>query len=191
MRVTLLLFLASSLAACGGASEPPPTGETDALAVAPADSAVQDTPDPFPDFARRATAIELALDDYRDVEGTWEAGDTSSRFTAHFDADTLRFAEATMSRGEYGDATAVYYFADGAPFYIVQDEQRVRLDPREPGRRDTIQTRAAFAADGSVVAAEQIVNGEVREAPPVEIEGLRNHAQAVAERAEEIARPAL
>ncbi len=192
MRAALVLLLALGLAACGRAPEPSPTVAGDTLAIVPSDSAaVAAADDPFPAFARRATALELGLDGYRKVKGTWEAGETAARFTAHFDADTLRFIEAAMDRGDYGEATAVYYFADGAPFYIVQDEQRTRLDPREAGQRDTIQTRAAFAPDGAVVAGEQVVNGEVRDAPLIEIEGLWNHARALAEQADDAARPAL
>lgn len=188
----LLLF---GLAACGGdASRQAPVAASDSSAVSPdvaaADAAVVQ-PDPFPVFARRATAIELGLDEYHEVAGTWEAGATSARFAAHFDGDTLQFAEAIMNRGEYGDATAVYYFADGLPFYVVQEEQRTRLDPRESGQHDTIQTRAAFAPDGSIAAKEQVVNGTVRDAPLVEVRGLWNHARALAAEAQQTGRPAL
>ena len=190
-----LLALVLGLAAC--APEPAPDADTPTADTAAVASPAPPAPDPFPDFARRATAVELGLDGYREVDGTWQAGDTDARYTAYFDADTLRLIEAIMNRGDYGDATVAYYFdapglsAGPTPFYVVQDEQRVRLDPREAGRRDTIQTRAAFAADGTVVAGEQTVNGERGDAPPIELRGLRNHARALAEAAAARARPAL
>ena len=190
-RTALPLLLALGLAACA----PEPTPDADAPpaeTLTPADSATTaPAPDLFPPFARRATAVELGLDAYREVDGTWQAGDTEARFTAYFDADSLRLIEAIVDRGDYGDATSAYYFERGQPFYVVQDEQRTRLDPRENGRRDTVQTRVAFGPDGAVVAAEQIVNGAVQAAPPIEVEGVWNHARALAVRAREIARPAL
>lgn len=189
-RTALLLLIAFGLSAC--ATEPTPNDRVPpADTTATLDTLVAATPDPFPDFARRATAVELGLDAYREVDGTWQAGDTDARFTAYFDADALRLIEAIMTRGDYGDATATYYFAEGAPFYIVQDEQRTRLDPREAGRRDTIQTRAAFEPDGTVAASEQTVNGELSDAPQIEIQGLWNHAQALAKEARRIPRPVL
>lgn len=191
LSVSIAAVLVGTFVACGQEPASPPS-EVDTLRTVPDDSvAATPTPDPFPAFARRATAIELGLDAYREVDGMWVAGDASSTYSAYFEADSLRLIEESISMGDYGDATAVYYFDVGTPFYIVQDEVRTRLDPGAAGLSDTLQTRVAFGPEGGLVATERIVNGTLGEAPPVEVEGLWNHAVALAEQARSEVRPAL
>lgn len=170
---------------CAREPEPPAPGATppssalDTLAATP----VPEAPvNPFAEPARRALRIELALDDYRTVEGTWTAGDASSSYTAYLDGDSLRFIEERLNMGEYGDETNVYYFADGALFYAVQDGVRVRLDAAAAVRRDTVQLRIALAPDGTVLATEGTVNGESEVVDRVLIEGVRRHAEALRDR---------
>ncbi len=184
-RLVGVLLVALGLAACGGEPDAPPTEAADSVAVS----------NPFAEPARRAVRIELGLDGYRRAEGTWAAGDAASTFTAYFDADTLRLIEESLSLGEYGGGTSVYYFEDGALFYAVQDGQRVRLgpteDPTEAGRRDTVRLRVAFGPGGSVAAAEHLVNAAPEPVRAAEADGVRRHAAALRAQAQQADRPAL
>ena len=145
--------------ALGGCAREPEPGPP---AVAPPDSVVVPAPDPFPAFARRAAAIEIALDDYRRAEGT---GPDGSPFTAYLDGESVRLIEETQEAG----ATVVTYFEDGFPFYIVEEAGAVR-------------TRVAFGPEGAVVAAERTVNGEHRNVPTAEVEVLWSRALALVAR---------
>lgn len=157
----------------------------DSLADAPPASPVN----PFAEPARRALRIELGLDDYRTVDGTWAAGDASSTFTAHFAGDTLRFIEEALRAGEYGTESNVYYFADGTLFYAVQDAVQVR--PELAARQDTVRLRVALTPEGDLLAAEGTVNGEPEPVDRVLVDGVRQHAEALRERAAASARPTL
>ena len=162
MRAALVLLLALVLAACAREPDAPAAG-TDSLAVAP-DST--EAPDPFPEFARRATAVELALDDYRRAEGTWQTGDAASTFTAYLDGADLRLIEEERTDDDAGDVAAVYYFDGGFPFYVVEDAGPAR-------------TRVAFGPEGGVVAAERIEDGGAKAVPTAEVAALWRHALAL------------
>jgi hypothetical protein len=165
--------------------EPPAPGMTATVDSVLADSAmVADSVDaapvnPFAEPARRALRIELGLDDYRAIAGSWAAGDATSSFMAYFDGDSLRLIEEELDFGEYGAAHATYYF-DGGLFYVVEDERRTRLDPDAPGI-DSLQTRVAFGSNGSVEQSEQIANGEAAPLPVTEAEGFLRHAAELRE----------
>lgn len=175
------LLLALLLGGCAREPEPPPTSldatppdAPDSLAAAP-----EPAVNPFAEPARRALHIELGLDDYRSVDGTWAEGDASSTFTAYFAGDTLQFIEERLNASEYGDETSVYYFADDALFYAVQDAVRVRLGTDDAERRDTVQLRVALAPNGDLLAAEGTVNGEAEPLDRELVEGVRRHAEAL------------
>lgn len=186
-----LLGITLVLAGCGRDSEPtpdnaPPTPDTTAVADSvPADSAAVDSAavevsaNPFAEPARRALRIELALDDYRAIAGSWAAGDATSSFMAYFEGDSLRLIEEELDFGEYGTAHATYYFDDGL-FYVVENEQRTRLDPDAPGA-DSLQTRVWFGPDGGIEQSEQIVNGDPAPLPAMEAVGFFRHADALRE----------
>lgn len=184
-----LVGTALVLAGCGREPAPEPESPApDTTAVADsvvadsvtADSMAVDAPvNPFAEPARRALRIELGLDDYRAIAGSWAAGDATSSFMAYFDGDSLRLIEEELDFGEYGAAHATYYF-DGGLFYVVENERRTRLDPDAPGA-DSLQTRVWFGPDGSVEQSEQIVNGEAAPLPAMEAEGFRRHADALRE----------
>ena len=186
-RVVYLLGTALVVAGCGREPAPdpePPAPDTTAVAdsvrtdLVVADSAAAEVPvNPFAEPARRALRIELALDDYRAIAGSWAAGDATSSFMAYFEGDSLRLIEEELDFGEYGAAHATYYF-DGGLFYVVENERRTRLDPDAPGV-DSLQTRVAFGPAGRVEQSEQIVNGESAPLPAAEAEGFRRHAAAL------------
>lgn len=156
------------LLALGGCTpEPEPKPSPDSLSVAPPDSVVAPAPDPFPAFARRATAIEIALDDYRRAEGTWQAGGAASTFTAYLDGESVRMIEEERRDEAFGLVTTVTYFEDGLPFYVVEDA-------------DLMRTRVAFGPDGTVVATERLEDGERGEISPAEAGALWAHALALA-----------
>lgn len=159
-RVALLVLLLV-IAGCARETEPPPGA--DSLAVAP-DST--EAPDPFPAFARRATAVELGLDGYRRAEGAWQSGGAASTFTAYLDGAALRLIEEERTDDEAGSVAAVYYFEGGFPFYVVEDAGPVR-------------TRVAFGPEGEVVAAERVEDGEAEEVPTAEVAALWRHALAL------------
>lgn len=188
-RLCFLLGTALVLAGCGTESAPdpePPAPDTTAVADSvrtdsvSADSTAAEAPiNPFAEPARRALRIELGLDDYRAIAGSWAAGDATSSFMAYFDGDSLRLIEEDLDFGEYGVAHATYYF-DGGLFYVVENERRTRLDSNAPGA-DSLQTRVAFGPDGRVEQSEQIVNGDAAPLPAAEAEGFRRHADALRE----------
>jgi hypothetical protein len=173
------------LAGCRREPAPEPTApDTTAADTTPdttaVDSAAVASPaNPFAEPARRALRIELGLDDYRAIAGSWAAGDATSSFMAYFDGDSLRLIEEDLDFGEYGRAHATYYF-DGGLFYVVENERRTRLDPDAPGA-DSLQTRVWFGPDGRVEQSEQIVNGGAAPLPPAEAEGFLRHADALRE----------
>ncbi|MEP0547166.1 MAG: hypothetical protein ABJF88_09545 [Rhodothermales bacterium] len=184
------------LGGCGREPERPdaPPDSTAMAGVIMPDSA--DAPpappiNPFAEPARRALRIELGLDDYRTVDGTWAGGDASSTFTAYFAGDTLRFIEERLSAGAYGSESNVYYFADGVPFYAVQDAVQVRPGLDGAARRDTVRLRVALTPEGDLLAAEGTVNGERESVDRVLADGVRQHAEALRARAAAGARPAL
>ncbi len=195
MRWWRLSFLSGVLLAVlvGGCGREPkrPDAPPDASAVptAPdsltAEAAPAPAVNPFAEPARRALRIELGLDDYRTVEGTWAAGDAASTFTAYFAGDTLRFIEERLSASEYGSESNVYYFADDALFYAVQDAVQVQPGPDDASgdaaRRDTVRLRVALTPDGGLLAAEGTVNGEPEPVDRVLIDGVRRHAEALRE----------
>lgn len=160
----VLALLLAALGACTREPEPEPAPGPDSTAVAPPDAA--EAPGPFPEFARRATAVELALDDYRRAEGTWQTTGAASTFTAYLDGADLRLIEEERSDEEAGEARTVFYFDGGFPFYIVEDAGPVR-------------TRVAFGPEGEVVAAERTASGETAEVPTAEIAALWRHALAL------------
>jgi hypothetical protein len=174
--------LAAALVLAGCGAEPerpadPPTVASDSVTAEPEPPA-----NPFAETARRALRIELDLDDYLRVEGTWAADDAASTFTAHFAGDTLRFIEERMSTGEVGARTTVYYFEEGALFYAVEDAVRTRIAPGTSGA-DSLQTRVAFDSEGRVRAAQQVISGAAGPAPEAEVERLREHAATLRARA--------
>jgi hypothetical protein len=192
--VTVLGLL---LGGCGREPErpgvPPDAAATEAP-LAPdslANAAPAPPVNPFAEPARRALRIELGLDDYRTVDGTWAAGDAASTFTAHFAGDTLQFIEEALNAGEYETESNVYYFAEGALFYAVQDAVQARPGPDGAARRDTVRLRIALTPDGNLLAAEGTVNGEPEPVDRVLVDGVRQHAEALRERAATSARPAL
>lgn len=162
MRAALVLLLALVLAACAREPDAPAAG-VDSLAVAPGST---EAPDPFPEFARRATAVELGLDGYHRVEGTWQAAGAASTFTAYLDGADLRLIEEERADDEAGAVAAVYYFDGGFPFYVVEDAGPVR-------------TRVAFGPEGGVVAAERTGGGETEAVPTAEVAALWRHALAL------------
>ncbi len=162
MKSVLVLLLVLVLAACAREPEAPSAG-TDSLAAAP-DST--EASDPFPDFARRATAVELALDGYRRAGGTWRAAGAASTFTAYLDGTGLRLIEEERTDDEAGAVAAVYYFEGGFPFYVVENAGPVR-------------TRVAFGPEGEVVAAERVEGGETKAVPTAEVAALWRHALAL------------
>lgn len=184
----VLLGTALALAGCGRepAPEPePPAPDTTAVTDSVrtdsviADSTAAEAPtNPFAEPARRALRIELGLDDYRAIAGSWAAGDATSSFMAYFDGDSLRLIEEELDFSEYGAAHATYYF-DGELFYVVENETRTRLDDA-PGA-DSLQARVWFGPDGSIEQSEQIVNGDAVPLPAMEAEGFRRHADALRE----------
>lgn len=172
------LIAALLLGGCGAEPERPaePTAERDS-------SVAEATPpaDPFAEPARRALRIELGLDSYQTVEGTWAAGDAASTFTAHFAGDTLRLIEERSETDTYAAGTTAYYFEDGALFYAVRDAWR-RLGPNA-SEADTLQTRAAFGPDGGLLTTQQVVGDTVGPAPAAEVDALREHAHTLRDRA--------
>ncbi len=198
----IVLVLAAVLGGCAREPERPdvPPAETGTdKPDAPALTAPAPPVNPFAEPARRALRIELRLEDYRTVEGTWAAGDATSTFTAYFAGDTLRFIEERMSLGEYGDETNVYYFADprsesgagSALFYAVQDAVYIRLGRAGGAQRDTLRLRVALAPTGEVIASEGTVNGEAEGIEDAVIEGVRSHVEALRARLSEESRLAL
>lgn len=170
--------LVLALAGCKGEPErpsEPPLAEHDSAAAEPALPV-----NPFAEPARRALRIELALDDYRRVDGAWEAGDTASTFTAYFAGDTLRFIEEQVTLSAH-ERTNVFYFEKGALFYAVQDE--IRPGSGAGTQRDTARTRIALDPGGGVVASEHVLNGVSEPVQRATVVGVRNHAEALREQA--------
>jgi len=177
------------LVGCGREPAPDPeplASDTTAIAdsvradAVAADSVATDSlVNPFAEPARRALRIELGLDDYRAIAGSWAAGDATSSFMAYFDGDSLRLIEEELDFGEYGAAHATYYF-HGELFYVVENERRTRLDPDAPGA-DSLQTRVWFGPDGGIEQSEHVMNGETAPLPAAEAEGFRRHAAALRE----------
>ena len=179
-RFLLGCGLAALLALGGCRSEPEQPSET-ALAERDSAAAEPEPINPFAEPARRALRIELGLDDYRTVVGTWAAGDTASTFTAHFGDDTLRLIEEELRLGAVGEGTNVYYFEDDALFYAVQHE--IRLDPQDDTRRDTARVRVALDARGDVIASVRAVNGAAEPVRAVTVRGVCGHAEALRDQA--------
>lgn len=191
-RFLLGCVLAVLLALGGCRGEPEQPSET-TLAERDSVAAEPEPVNPFAEPARRALRIELGLDGYRTVEGTWAAGDTASTFTAHFAGDTLRLIEEELSLGAVGEGTNVYYFEDDALFYAVQNE--IRLDPQDDTRRDTSRVRVALDARGDVIASVRTVNGASVPVRARTVRGVRGHAETLCDRAhalrEEATEPAV
>lgn len=187
-----VVTLALLFGGCAREPERPEASPADTMPAAPDSLAVEPEPpvNPFAEPARRALRIELGLDDYQTVDGTWAAGDASSTFTAYFAGDTLRLIGEELRAGDYGTETSAYYFADGALFYAVQDAVRLRLGAEAGAEPDTLRLRVALTPDGDLLAAEGTVNGEPEPVDRVHVEGVRRHAEALRERAA-VARPAL
>lgn len=168
MRCRSALLALALLAALGGCAEEPTPGAADSPA-APDSAGATDSvgaPDPFPAFARRATAIELGLDGYRRAEGAWRGPGAASSFTAFLDGADLRLIEEERTDEAAGEIAAVYYFEGGFPFYLVEDAGPVR-------------TRVAFGPEGEVIAAERAEGGARRDVPTAEIAALWRHALAL------------
>ena len=167
MRI-LSLFAALVVAAGCSKEAPPPPPKVHA--APPAQS-------PLDDALARARALDASRERMRAVPGTFAAGDASARFVAYWDSGVLRLIDERSEFGDYGTSSARYYLdATGRLFLYETRDERPRADATG---KEAVELRLVFDPDSRMLASEKKVDGKVQPTQATEIQGVRDHLQAL------------
>lgn len=171
MRILTLLAVALAAAACSKEQAPAPPSS-------PVPSAAVESP--LEEALARAHALDASRDRLRAVPGTFTADDASARYVAYWDGGVLRLIDERSDFGDFGSSSARYYLdTTGALFlYEALDERNV-TDPSQAGAREKAEIRMVFDPGSRLLASEKKVDGAVQPVQATEIEGVRQHLQAL------------
>ena len=171
MRILTLLAVALATAACSKEQSP-------AQPSSPAPARVVESP--LEEALARARSLDAGRDRLQAVPGTFTAGDASARYVAYWDSGVLRLIDERSDFGDYGSSSARYYLdTTGALFLYEAMDERAVTDPSHAGAREKVEIRMVFDPGSRMLASDKKVDGKVQPVQATEIEGVREHLQAL------------
>ena len=101
-------------------------------------------------------------------------GETRSAITGYFDGDDLRVIEEEMTMGEFGDASAKYFYLPGGKLFAYSEQKNARSGTKSGVvKTEKVTLSLLFSESGALLEGKRSVDGEEAPLVGVEEQGVR------------------
>jgi hypothetical protein len=107
----------------------------------------------------------------------WTYGDTVSQLTGFYQGESLRLVEEQMNMGEFGSASAKYFYSAQGKLFAYQETKESRSGKAANAVKTEQSTlQLFFGEDGRLLSGERTVDGQPSALVGIEEQAVRMHA---------------
>jgi hypothetical protein len=107
----------------------------------------------------------------------WNYGDTVSQVTGFYQDDALRLVEEQMNMGDFGSASAKYFYSAQGKLLAYEETKESRSGKAANAVKTEQSTlRLFFGEDGRLLSGERTVDGQPSALVGIEEQAVRMHA---------------
>lgn len=164
--VFVALLLTAFLAACSQ-PEVAPADDAEAARAKAAEALAAEREE----LAQRAGSLTL-------LKTEWTMGDITSTISGYYENETLRLIEEEMRMGDFGDASAKYFYRPDGSLFAYSERKNSRSGTKSDSvKTERITLSLLFGETGALIGAERTVDGAAVPLVGIEEQGVRMHAR--------------